>query len=120
MVGVIRVQREQRCPVVQDDSGAGNNHPRPEVGEYTVDERAGIALSVDHADINGVRAIQYLPVGHGGHSLLGVHQCPPGDGEIFGGQLLDGHVGLSGVGHILEGVGESQAHRLDQVVIGIR
>jgi hypothetical protein len=62
----------------------------------------------------------HLPVGGGIHRLAGVDQFAPAGGERLGGQLRGRDLHFAGVCDIAEGVGEAQAHRFDEVVVGVR
>ena len=123
-VGVGGVQREQPGAVVQYDAGAGHDHTRAEVGEDAVDEGAGVAFPVNHADVNGVAAPVLvlrirLAVGSCGHGPGAVDQRAALGGVVLGEQLLGGNIHHAGVGDIAVGVGEGQAHGLYEVVVGV-
>ena len=113
------VQREQPGAVVQYDAGAGHDHARAEVGEDAVDEGAGVALPVNHADVDGVATGDGLAVGSGGHGPAAVYQRAALGSVVLGEKLLGGNVHHAGVGDIAVGVGEGQAHRLYEVVVGV-
>eukprot|EP00052_Salpingoeca_macrocollata_P028134 m.270355 g.270355 ORF g.270355 m.270355 type:complete len:370 (+) comp22830_c2_seq2:314-1423(+) len=115
-IGVVFFQREVVSAVLQRKAATLRHKSGPKAHVVRVDEAAGVAPLIHHAELHRVAAGHWRPLPHICSRLPWNNQTSALGGVVFRQQLICGDVHHGGVGYIPATVGKGQAHSLNQTM----